>query len=159
MSLLKQNQTDENENTEKQWNNIYTLGGITALIVIAGTFLDIIIGSVLGGDLSTIPNTTIDRFAQLQDNLLLGLYNLDLLNFCTAILIISFGMLKGIVFSRSTAFVGILGSILLLIYVILVTFVPEIKNIAVMVAAPGGILALAWMIMFTTRLFQLGRSN
>lgn len=250
MSILKQNQTNEYENTENQWKNIYMLGVITTLIVILGTILDIVIGTSLGGDLSTIPNTAIDRFAQFHDNWLLGLYNLDMLNFSTTILMIptyfalcaahrrgniaytsfatiiyfigaaifitnntalsmlelsnkyaaatseaqrtllaaageamiargahgspgafagfllltigsiimSFGMLKGKVFSKPTAYVGILGGILLLIYIILVTFVPEIKNVAMMIAAPGGLLALAWMIMFTTRLFRLVKS-
>lgn len=240
-----------NENIEKQWNSIYMLGGATALIAIIGTILDIVIGTSLGGDLSTIPNTAIGRFAQFQDNWLLGLYNLDLLNVSTTILMIptyfalcaahrrvnstyttlamiiyfigaaifvtnntalpmlelsnkyatttseahrnllaaageamlargahgspgafagfllliigsiimSFGMLKGKVFSRPTAYVGILGSILLLMYIILVTFVPEIKNVAIMVAAPGGLLSLSWTIMFTVKLLKLGRSE
>lgn len=238
-------------NTEMQWKSIYRLGAITTLIVILGTILDIVIGSSLGGDLSAIPNTAIDKFTQFRDNWLLGLYNLDLLNVCTTILMLpayfalcaahrrgnigytalaaiiyfigaaifitnnsalamldlsnkyatatseahrsllaaageamiargahgspgafagfflsaigslfmSVGMLKGKVFSKPTAYVGILGSLLLLIYVVLVTFVPEVKQVAVMVAAPGGLLALAWMIMFTIRLFQLGRSE
>jgi len=234
---------------EKQWKNVYTFGAVTALFVIISTILDIIIGTVTGGDISAIPNTAIDNFVQFQDNWLLGLYNLDMLNFFTTILMIptyfalcaahrqeniaytllamiiyfigatifitnnaalpmlelsskyaasttesqkvliasageallargahgspgafagfllsatgslimSFGMLKGEVFSRSTGYVGILGSVLLLIYIILVTFVPSIKNVAIMVAAPGGLLALGWMIMFTIKLFRLGR--
>lgn len=251
MSVLKQNQTYENGSTETPWKNIYTLGAITALIVIIGTVLDIIIGTTLGGDLSTIPQTAMDRFAQFQDNWLLGLYNLDLLNLCTTVLMLptyfalcaaqrrtniafttlatviyfigaavfitnntaltmldlsykyaastteaqktllaaageamiargahgspgafagflllsigsiamSLSMLKGEIFGKPTAWVGILGSTLLLIYVILVTFVPAVKNVAMLVAAPGGLLALAWMIMFTARLFQLGRAK
>ncbi len=232
---------------EKQWKNVYIFGAVTALIVIISTILDIIVGTVTGGDISAIPNTAIDNFVQFQDNWLLGLYNLDMLNYFTTILMIptyfalcaahrqeniaytllamiiyfigatifitnntalpmlelsskyaasttesqkvliasageallargahgspgafagfflsatgslimSFGMLKGGVFSRSTGYTGILGSALLMIYIILVTFVPAIKNVAIMVAAPGGLLALAWMIMFTIKLFRL----
>ena len=33
-----------------------------------------------GGNLSALPQTAVERFAQLQANPLLGLYNLDLLN-------------------------------------------------------------------------------
>jgi hypothetical protein len=71
----------------------------------------------------------------------------------------SFAMLKGKVFSKSTAYIGLLGSTLVLIYVIMVTFVPSIKNVAVMVAAPGGILAIIWAIMYTKKLFNLGLSK
>jgi len=251
MSLIEQPQTIENEKTEKQWQSIYKLGGVTALIVILGTILDIIIGTAIGGDLSTIPQTAIGRFSQFQDNWLLGLYNLDMLNLITTILLIptyfalcaahrrvnisyallatilyfigaavfitnntalamlelssryaaattevqrtllaaagealiakgthgsfgvfpgflllsigslamSYAMLAGKIFSKSTAYAGILGSILLLIYIILVTFVPGTKNVAMMIAAPGGLLALAWMIMFTIKLFRLGYSK
>ncbi len=250
MSLPKNYHSDKNESTEQQWKNIYTFGAVTALVVIISTIFDIIIGTVTGGDLSAVPHTAIEKFAQFQDNWLLGLYNLDMLNYFTTILMVptyfalcaahrraslaytllamviyfigaaafitnnaalpilelsskyaaattegqkiliaaageamvargahgspgafagyflpaagslvmAFGMLKGGVFSRPTGYVGISGGLLILVYVILVTFVPAIKNIAVMVAAPGGLLVLTWMIMFTIRLFRLGRS-
>jgi len=248
MSLKKQNLDD---NTDKNWKSIYTLGGFTALIVILGTILDIYIGTTMGSDLSTLPKTATERFAQFQDNWMIGLYNLDMLNFVTTILMIptymalcvvhrrvdngytllatiiyivgaavfitnntalsmlelsskyaastsevqkisfaaageamlsrgahgslgafpgflllslgsivmSFGMLKGKIFSKTISYVGIIGSVLLLPYVILVTFVPETKKMAMIIAAPGGLLALAWMIMFTIKLFKLGCSK
>lgn len=247
MSILKQNQMIENDNTEEHWKSIYTLGVIFTALVILGSLLDIIIGTSLGGDVSSIPKTAIDRFAQFEDNWLLGLYNLDLLNLITCILmvptyfalyaahrrtnmpyiklaiiifiigtavfianntalpmlelsnkyaesiteanrtllaaageamlvrgthgslgaflgfvlttlasiIMSFGMLKGKIFSKATSYIGILGGILLLIYLILVTFVPEIKTVAMIIATPGGLLSLAWMILFTIKLFKL----
>lgn len=102
MPSRKMSQNNPDENAENQWKNIYTLGGITALIVIAGTLLDIIVGTVLGGDLSSIP---------------------------------------------------------LIVYLILVTFVPAVETAAMMIAAHGGLLSLAWMIMFTIRLFKLGRAE
>lgn len=236
------------ESKEKQWKSIYMLGCITTLLVIIGSLLDIIISFALGGDLSVIPKTAVDRFSQFQSNWLLGLYNLDMLNLITTIVMIptylalyaahrrvdiayvklaliifiigaavfitnntalpmlelsknyfastaetqrtliaaagesmlargahgspgaflgfilsstasmvmSFGMLKGRIFSKVTAYAGILGGTLLMIYLVLVTFVPDIKNIAMMVATPGGLLSLAWMIMFTIKLFKLG---
>lgn len=251
MPFLKQNPTTKNDHLDKQWKSIYIFGGVTALMVILGTILDIIIGTSLGGGLSGIPKTAIGRFAQFQDNKLLGLYTLDLLNLCTTMLMIptyfalwsahrkvniaqttlaliiyyigatvfitnnaalamldlsnkyaasttevqktllaaageallargahgslgvflgflllsigsivmSLAMLKGKVFGKPTAYMGISGSTLLMMYVILVTFVPETQNVAMMVAAPGGILALAWMIMLTIRLFQLGHTR
>lgn len=251
MSLLKQDHTNENEDTEKQWKSIYIFGGVIAFIAIIGTILDVIIGTSTGGDLSTIPQTAIDRFAEFQANWILGLYHLDMLNVVITILMIpayfalcaahrrtnisytllaaiiyfigaavfvtnntalsmlelsykyaaatsevqktllaaageamiargshgslgafpgffiltiaslvmSFGMLKGKIFSKKTAYIGILGSTLLLVYIILVTFVPDIENVAMIVSAPGGLLALAWMIMFDIRLFKLGYSK
>ncbi len=63
-------------------------------------------------------------------------------------LIISSVMLKGKVFSNG----------LMLIYILLVTFMPTIKNMAMAFAMPGGLLLLTWMVMITLRLFRLGTS-
>jgi hypothetical protein len=249
LSDSKQDQLNHNENTDKQWKSIYTLGGVTTFIVLMGILLDIIIGSASGGNLSALPQTAIDRFAQYQSNWLLGLYNLDLLNVLNQIilvptyfalyavhrkvrssyamlaliiflvgttifvssntalpmlelsnkyaasttesqktllaaageamlargahgslgvligfvlpniagLIMSIVMLKGKVFNKVTSYLGIIGSTLILIYIILVTFAPGIKNMATTFAAPGGLLLMAWMFMFAFKLFQLGR--
>src|SRR5680860_1077482 len=70
-------------------------------------------------------------------------------------LLFSFVMLKGKVFNKATAYLGIIGSIMLFIYIVLVTFIPGIINIAVIIAAPGGILAIIWRVMFTIKLFKL----
>ncbi|MCX6121582.1 MAG: DUF4386 family protein [Ignavibacteriales bacterium] len=249
MSDLKQNQHYGNEDTEKQWKNIYTLGGIAAVIALMGILLDIIVGSISGGNLSALPQTAIDRYAQFQNSCLLGLYNLDLLNIIIQLIlmptyfalyavhrkvqnayailaliiflvgttifvtsntalsmlelsnkyaasttesqktlyaaageallvrgahgslgvfigfvlpniagiIMSFVMLKGRIFNKISSYMGIAGSALLLIYIILVTFAPGIKDMATAFAAPGGVLLMAWMMMFTVKLFQLGR--
>jgi hypothetical protein len=214
-----------------------------------GIILDIVVGTTLGGDLTALPKTAVERFAQLQDNWLLGLYNLDLLNVIlqiilipsffaiyaahrnvsrgyaalamvlflagTAIfvandtalamlglsdayaaattesqkmllaaagegmlargahgspgvfigfalptaanLMISFVMLQGNIFDKTTSYLGIAGCAWMLAYLTLVTFVPGIKNIAMIIAMPGGILSTAWMVMFAIRLFRLGR--
>ncbi len=248
MPAMKPNQPGENENIEAQWRGIYIIGGIATVIGLIGIVLDVIVGSVTGGNLSALPQTAIDRFAQFQENPLLGLYNLDLLNIVnqmilipgyfalwavhrktksayallaliiflvgttvfvttnTALpmlalsnkyaaaagefqrsllaaageamlargehgsfgvvigfllpniagLIMSFAMLTGKVFNRITSLLGIAGSALILLYVVLVTFVPSIKDMATAFAMPGGLLLMAWMIMFAIRLFQLG---
>jgi hypothetical protein len=70
-------------------------------------------------------------------------------------LLISLAMLKGVMFTKATAYFGIFGTTLLLIYLFLVTFVPSSKEYAMLLAAPGGILSLLWMILFTIRLFKL----
>jgi len=236
------------ETIDKQWKSIYILGGIVTIIALAGILLDIIIGSVAGGNLSALPQTAIDRFAQFHASKFMGLYNLDLLNiiiqmilipayyalyaahrnvnkaygllalvvflfgsvimianntalpmlelshkyysttiesqkaFYTAAgesmlaqgahgspgiflgffipnianLIMSFVMLKGTIFSKINSWVGIIGSILMLLYVILVNFGSGVENFATAFAMPGGLLLMAWMIMFTIRLFKLG---
>lgn len=237
------------ETTEKQWKSIHFVGGVATIIALIGILLDIIVGSLTGGNLSVLPQTAIEKFAQFEDNFLLGLYNLDLLNTINQIILIpayfalyaahrkvndayaalafiiflvgtiifittntalpmlelsnkyaaattevqktllaaageamlargehgslgvfigfilpniagimiSFVMLRGKVFSKITAYLGIAGSTLLLIYIILVTFAPGVKDMATAFAAPGGLLAMAWMILFTIRLFQLGK--
>jgi len=228
---------------------IYLAGAITAVIVICLTLLDIVIGSSLGGDLSSIPRSAVDRFVQFQENRLLGLYYLDFLNFTVSIIMIpvffalfvahnnennpfallallifaigttvfianntaapmldlcrkyiaatsadqknlfaaagealiakgahgSYGAFPGFimitisealisivmllerVFSRATGYIGLSGTILLMIYLVLVTFMPAAKESAMIFAAPGGILSIIWMIMFTGKLFRLAR--
>ena len=233
--------------SERRWNSLYLLGAIAALVMIFGTVADLIIGTMSGGDITTIPLTAADRFLQFQSNPLMGLYNLDLLNAGTGIImipafialvaahrhvnlpyallalvvfiigtaifvgnntalpmlelshkyaaattdarrvmlesageamlvrgahgspgaypgfalnlvaeiILALVMLSGKVFGKPTALLGIAGGTLLLTYIVLVTFVPGTKQVAMMIAAPGGLLALAWMILFTIRLFRL----
>ena len=242
MSDLKSN--------ESQWKSIYVIGGTATILSLAAVTLDIFIGSAMGVNLSELPQTAVERFAQFQQNVWLGLYNLELLNTVnqlisvpvyfalyaalrksnkpyallaliifllgTAIfvsnntalpmlelsrkyaladesqknllaaageamlvrgehgslgvffsfllptlsaLIFSFVMLQGKVFSKANAYVGILGNALMLVYVVLVTFAPTVKNMAVAFAMPSGLLLLAWMVMFTIRLFRLGTSR
>jgi len=241
----------ESMNNEVQWNSIYILGGIATIVSLIGIVLDVIIGSVTGGNLSALPQTAVDRFAQFQTNPLLGLYNLDLLNIINQMILIpayfalyaahrktnmayallalivflvgstifvttntalpmlelshkytatttesqktllaaageamlargthgslgvfigfmlpniaglvmSFVMLTGKVFSKVTSYFGIFGSALILLYLVLVTFAPNIKDMATAFAMPGGLLSMAWMVMFTIRLFQISRKK
>jgi hypothetical protein len=72
-------------------------------------------------------------------------------------LIMSFVMLTGKIFNKTTSILGISGNILISVYIILVTFAPAIKNMATAFALPGGLLCMAWMVMYTIRLFQLGK--
>jgi len=72
-------------------------------------------------------------------------------------LIIAIVMLQGGVFSKVNSWLGIMGSILILLYVLLVNFVPGVETMATAFAMPGGLLLMAWMIMFAIRLFKLSR--
>jgi hypothetical protein len=237
------------ENNEKQWQNVYLCGGIAALMALIGILLDVIAGSILGGNLTELPQTAVERFVQLQQNPALGLYNLDLLNSITQLILIpayfalfaahrkvqsayaglalvtflvgttlmvanntalgmlelsnkyaaaitdsqrtllaaageamlgrgahgspgmligfllpniagiimSFAMLSGGLFSRLASYLGLIGSSLMVLYLSLVTFIPGVKTIATAFAMPGGLLLMAWMIIFAIRLLQLGR--
>jgi len=242
MSELQQN--------ERQWKSVYIFGGVAAILSLIAVVLDIFIGSATGGNLSELPQTAVERFAQFQQNAWLGLYNLDLLNAVNQLisipvyfalyaalrktnkpyallgliifllgttifvsnntalpmlelsrkyaladetqktllaaageamlvrgehgslgvffsfllptlsaLVFSFVMLQGNVFSKANAYVGILGNVLMLVYIVLVTFAPTVKNMVMAIAMPGGLLLLAWMVMITIRLFRLGTSQ
>lgn len=74
-------------------------------------------------------------------------------------LIMSMVMLKAGIFSKINSWLGIIGSILIMLYIILVNFVPGVETMATAFAMPGGLLLMAWMIMFTVRLFRLSRQN
>jgi hypothetical protein len=71
-------------------------------------------------------------------------------------LIMSYSMLSAKIFNKATSIIGMVGSALILLYIVLVTFAPSVKDMATAVSMPGGLLLMAWMIMFTIRLFQLG---
>ncbi len=74
-------------------------------------------------------------------------------------LIFSLVMFLGKIFGKVTALVGSLGNLFMLAYVVLVTFAPSVKTMAMAFAMPGGLLLIAWMILFTIRLFQLGTAK
>jgi len=242
MSDLSQN--------ERQWKSVYVFGGIAAILSLIAVMADIVIGSSTGGNLSQLPQTAVERFAQFQQNAWLGLYNLDLLNMVNQLisipvyfalfaalrktnkpyalfglilfllgttifvanntalpmlelsnkfaaadqpqkvllaaageamlargehgslgaffgfllptlsaLVMSLVMLQGNVFSKANAYIGIVGNTFMLVYVVLVTFAPAVKDMAMAFAMPGGLLLLVWMILFTIRLFRLGTSK
>ncbi|OJX43807.1 MAG: hypothetical protein BGO78_02250 [Chloroflexi bacterium 44-23] len=250
MATFKQDQMMEIGGTETQWRSICTIGGVFTILALIGILLDVVIGSITGGNLSTLPPTAIARFAQFQKFPLLGLYNLDLLNLINQLLLIptyfalyaahrktgnafaqlaliiflvgtsifittntalpmlelsnkyagatseaqkillasageamlargahgslgvfigflipniagltmSLAMLSGKVFNKITSYLGIMGSAFLMLYIVLVTFAPMIKDMATAFAMPGGLLSIAWMILYAIRLFQLGQS-
>jgi hypothetical protein len=57
----------------------------------------------------------------------------------------SFLMFRGGLFGKPVPSMGIAGSLLLLVYLVLVTFVPGTKTVAMALAAPGGLSALIWL--------------
>ena len=73
-----------------------------------------------------------------------------------AALVMSLVMLQGKVFGKINAYLGIAGNILMLGYIVLVTFAPQVKTMAMAFAMPGGLLLTAWMVLLTIRLFRLG---
>jgi len=74
-------------------------------------------------------------------------------------LIMSFAMLSGKVFSKVTSLLGVVGSSLILLYIVLVTFAPNVQAMATAVSMPGGLLLMAWMVLFTIKFFRLGTSK
>jgi hypothetical protein len=66
-------------------------------------------------------------------------------------------MLSGKIFNRATSYIGLVGNSLMVIYVIMVTFIPSVEKLALAFAMPAGLLVMAWMIMFTRKLFKLGK--
>lgn len=233
--------------SDRQWKNIYLMGGIATIVVLCGIVIDMVAGTITGGDIASLPQTAIGRFEQFRLNWLLGLYNLDLLNAINQLvmiptvfalyaahrkdnnanalfvlilfligttifvinnsalamldlshkyfdtksviqkniiaaagetllvkgahgslgvfigfalptlanLLMSIVMIKGKIFGKPTSYLGLVGNALLLIYLVLVTFVPSIGSVALAIAMPGGLLVMAWMILFTIRLFRL----
>lgn len=71
-------------------------------------------------------------------------------------LIFSVILLVGRIFSKITAYLGILGFLLLLIYTFWATFIPLSYNTAIIFGGIGGILTTLWYILVARKLFQLG---
>lgn len=74
-----------------------------------------------------------------------------------AIIVISFVMLQGGVFSKAAAYAGMLGGVSLTIFTVWSTFVPVLFNVSMLLAMIGGLASIAWYILTAYRLFQLGR--
>ena len=66
-------------------------------------------------------------------------------------------MLSGKVFSRATSIIGLVGNSLMVIYIVMVTFIPAVEKLALVFAMPAGLLVMAWMIMFTIKLFKMSK--
>jgi len=74
-------------------------------------------------------------------------------------LLMSCVMLNGKVFSHSNSYLGIIGNSLMVVYIIMVTFMPAVEKMALLFAMPAGLLVMAWMIMFTMKLFKLSKAQ
>lgn len=74
-------------------------------------------------------------------------------------ILFSFILLGGRIFSRITAYLGILGFLFLLIYTIWATFIPQSYTIAIIFGGFGGIITTLWYILVARKLFQLGRMS
>ena len=242
-------QTNENQ---KAGRLIYKIGAFATIFVLAGILLDIVVGTITGGDITSLPKTAIERFNQLDQNPLMGLYNMDFLNAIIQLVFIpayfalfaahkntsvkweaklafiiflagttllvtgntsltmldlsnrfasadsesqkmlyaaageamlargahgslsvligfllpniagilmSFVMIKGGIFGKKASYAGLIGSFLMVIYLLLVTFAPGVDSMATAFAMPGGILLIIWIISFMLSLFRLGKIN
>jgi hypothetical protein len=231
--------------TESGWKGLYKLGGITALIVVAGPLAEVLIGFLPGvARLTQRTVTVIDWFTLFQNHWFLGLRNLGLLNIIGAALlaptflavysalrrdneaygafgtilffvgvavyiasnrafamlslsgqyasattdaqrslliaagqamlaegqtragipliefaslVISVVMLRGKVFSKATAYAGILGNVLLMVFEAILAFVPTLLGPGMVVAGGGGLSIMIWYLLVGRRLLQLGR--
>lgn len=68
---------------------------------------------------------------------------------------LSLSMLKGRRFPPAVAWLGLGGNALLAVYLVLVTFAPGVATVATAVAAPGGLMSIAWMLTVGFRLLEL----
>lgn len=73
-----------------------------------------------------------------------------------ASLVISVVMLRGKVFSKATAYAGILGNALLIVVEIILAFVPTLLGVGMVIAVGGGLSIMAWYLLVGRRLLQLG---
>ena len=241
--------TKGSQNDATGLSTMLALGGLAAMLSALGALADVAIGMITGGSVSALPHDAVGRFAELAANPALGLYNLDLLNLVTTLIMVpalyacwlvlrrgaaqaglafalgilatavfvsgnpalpmlglsldyagadgqrrellaaageailakgahgSPGVLAGFLlssianlllsaimlrtrnFSRTTAILGLCGNLLLAAYLILVTFLPRVKDMAIAFAAPGGLMAIGWLLLMSFRLYRLSRTD
>jgi hypothetical protein len=72
-------------------------------------------------------------------------------------LLMSVVMLRGGVFGRANAYIGLLGFALLLVFEIFASFAGGLYSVAMTLAMLGGLLGMAWYVLLARRLLQLGR--
>jgi hypothetical protein len=69
-------------------------------------------------------------------------------------------MLRGGVFGKVTAWIGIIGFTFLSIFIIWATFIPFLYNVAYYVFGMiGGLFALAWFVLVSLKFFDLARTE
>jgi hypothetical protein len=71
---------------------------------------------------------------------------------------ISLVMLRSKIFSKATAYAGILGFGMLLVFEFFSSFVSGLSVAAMILAMLGGLSSMAWYILLARRLFQLGKN-
>ncbi len=74
-----------------------------------------------------------------------------------ACLVISAVMLRGKVFSKTAAYAGILGNVLLIIVEIILTLMRTLPGWGMVIAVGAGLSIMTWYILVGRRLLQLGR--
>lgn len=76
----------------------------------------------------------------------------------SASLLMSAVLLRGKLFSKANAYVGLIGFSLMLLFEIITSFVPALQGEAMILAMLGGILSLVWEILVALKLFQLSQN-
>lgn len=74
-------------------------------------------------------------------------------------MLISYVMLRGGIFSRASAVIGLVAYACLFIFEICSSFIPALFSQAMIFAMTGGILSLVWDIMIARRLLQLAKNQ
>ncbi|HEY3310981.1 MAG TPA: DUF4386 family protein [Anaerolineales bacterium] len=77
----------------------------------------------------------------------------------TASLLISVVMLRGGLFSKAAAYLGLLGFTFMLVFEVCTSFVPALQSVALVLALLGGILSLVWELLVAQTLFHLAQNT
>ena len=72
--------------------------------------------------------------------------------------VISIVMLRSKIFNNVTAYAGLLGFGILLVFEFFASFVSGLSEVTMTLAMFGGLLSMAWYILIARRLFQLGQN-
>ncbi len=73
--------------------------------------------------------------------------------------VMALAMVRERLFPRLAGWAGVAGNVLLFVYLLLVTFLPGSGRFAMALAMPGGLLALAWIVLVGVGLLRLRRAT
>lgn len=94
-----------------------------------------------------------------QTMLVEGLNRLGIFLIDFAGLVISAVMLRGKVFGKAAAYAGIIGNGLMVVFEIILGFVPAWFNVGLVIAMAGGISLMIWYVLVGRRLLGLGAAH
>jgi hypothetical protein len=88
-----------------------------------------------------------------------GLSRVGIFLIDSAGLVISAVMLRGKVFGKAAGYAGVVGNGLMIVFEVILAFVPALFHFGLFIALGGGVAIMAWYVLVGRRLLQLASAQ